>query len=1612
MDDNYALQGNSDLSSSSSSNESDSSSSSSNGSDESSDDISDTDRDSSSDCNSVNDSDRDVASTDDNYFLSEDSSAESTESTDSFESTNPSDDDDSSYSSRQHSDSTDSNQDSNIIGTQHEILQREVDEQARHQCNLRKIVRASLLNSCLKMISSKLTGMEEKFNSMPAIDCDAFSFLITVDTVDGNSELNTDQFNAIRGFLSSFGTAITGISIPNGPALSKKRDSIFGSSQKQKCQHLYSRHCADFMQSSESLVINDPVKIAVHHTCKNKIISYLKNHHPRFYLSPSTTRGICFSVTPSSPKNLPSYDHLIDGVLHSCFVQHAGKFMIHVADVGIRRKMRCQDNDDCAIQKLFDLVETMRKTDGINVELTQFDVAFNIHSLNHLIRWSFPVDSKLSKKPSVFRGAKVQVFPIHSVQSNGRFLSEESEQTGTVGIKHENWGVHHDGSKVLDHYLPINAGDNPEDVEDLEPNNNWCPVMDRHFRRTIINDHAVFSMKAYSTIYHTFPVNRIRPMNSSSMNDLHKSTFKKLQTLSADLNSLSSSSLKDVMEHGICARLEISIRPTTDDVGNVLRQTGDLTHVLLHVHVAINDLLFLNRRRLRIHLSPTEPIRAKIHSLLNLINPMLQLRASNQFCYLYRDMKIHAWLKAIMSLILILVGFATEYKLKFVQEWLSDPERYDPSLQAEHIFQNFLYVRHEDSIPPASKVIPDISPTICCMINNILQKNGISQLGISRILEYIHSNAGPQSNSLHCLQSLTLQDKLEYAFKCHDQILPDLLLNQSSKNNSGEIPDDVSDPHEEIEMSHSASLDEWRIYNQFGSRNFLNSSTQMTQGTNHQFRTPFNTIEDTQDPIAYIASKLDDLSNYSDQRQLIYIYRLYNHIRLCHEHNICLAKDKPLPSLTSSDGHTMDTFLKNAVIVMSRNSSDLRSLKIICKGLNVPFSGPNSKAAHISALASHYCFPCCPDPDEYIKNEITLNCKISENEDILNTLLNKVYEEPHVLSLPHHTTRQNHFFKANDASHIYIVPGNQLVHPDALQGQTRFQSDDFYEVLEQYFLPISSGGNEFRARLNNCLCQLTPLCEYFIQDDATRNSNFCNTQSLAQLQEVKQFRLTSGQDSLYLFMNMIPEIILPATSLVYESDLFFADYDKGQCELHIYQRSFQKVITYCYIGTAHTPRAKCVMFIKTGGIYEHIHVENGDFVDYNCLTLPVSTSVEICLPSYGKHPQGNPVTHRKGSYSKSILHLLKTDRVNHAHFRGKADDCLKDPLDLIPYLQDLLSYFRGTSLLNFMQESILIEWKKDSDSPFANPNSDILVDEAVKFLVENDHDKLHHIYIYPFLCLKYKLWIAVWEMEKKQHYSHFYFFNPNTKKVSHTMFNGLVYKRMESQYLYIKSSIGTSKNSLTTGYWRAEEENPFTANHTIYTYATLLRTKYSYLDGPTLSKLKEIFFEHLGVSMLDRGELQHPIAAFGASKPSFVITDVLLDRLNCERYLVVFYPYHEETRKYPTLAIHCSNNVDVIEQDICTMLGHIDQDALDEYDLGFLFTRSKCDFAYTFQLMLYMYVAHSTRDCSQLCNIIGDLLKEVQVVQKTKEWFADVIDGYSQITSPPHWLRQTIQEHL
>jgi hypothetical protein len=175
-------------------------------------------------------------------------------------------------------------------------------------------------------------------------------------------------------------------------------------------------------------------------------------------------------------------------------------------------------------------------------------------------------------------------------------------------------------------------------------------------------------------------------------------------------------------------------------------------------------------------------------------------------------MKIHAWLKAIMSLILILVGFATEYKLKFVQEWLSDPERYDPSLQAEHIFQNFLYVRHEDSISPASKMIPDISPTICRMINNILQKNGISQLGISRILEYIHSHAGPQSNSLHCLQSLTLQDKLEYAFKCHDQILPDLLLLQSSKNNSGEIPDDVSDPHEEIELSHSASLDEWSIH--------------------------------------------------------------------------------------------------------------------------------------------------------------------------------------------------------------------------------------------------------------------------------------------------------------------------------------------------------------------------------------------------------------------------------------------------------------------------------------------------------------------------------------------------------------------------------------------------------------------------------------------------------------------------------------------------------------------------------------------------------------------------------------------------------------------------------
>ena len=146
----------------------------------------------------------------------------------------------------------------------------------------RQSLKSIMINSCMKMIMEKVTLNSKRYTGDIFLDCDAFSFIISVDCSDQESSMDPAHEQVIKDFLYLFGTATSDTDIPMKPYASKRKDSIFGTNNNY-CQHLYSTTCHDVLTKNEVLVIKSPVKIAVSSQCKEKILHHLSTYPPKYY---------------------------------------------------------------------------------------------------------------------------------------------------------------------------------------------------------------------------------------------------------------------------------------------------------------------------------------------------------------------------------------------------------------------------------------------------------------------------------------------------------------------------------------------------------------------------------------------------------------------------------------------------------------------------------------------------------------------------------------------------------------------------------------------------------------------------------------------------------------------------------------------------------------------------------------------------------------------------------------------------------------------------------------------------------------------------------------------------------------------------------------------------------------------------------------------------------------------------------------------------------------------------------------------------------------------------------------------------------------------------------
>jgi len=114
-----------------------------------------------------------------------------------------------------------------------------------------------------------------------SVDLDAFSVVVSTRNMEKGKE-------ALRRYLLSFGgSSPARCGFPLMTTGSRTKDSIFG------CNPKSGQHLPEVLRGKEMLVLDTPVKIALHVSCKERLVNWLSGRG--FYFEAASDKtGLCF----------------------------------------------------------------------------------------------------------------------------------------------------------------------------------------------------------------------------------------------------------------------------------------------------------------------------------------------------------------------------------------------------------------------------------------------------------------------------------------------------------------------------------------------------------------------------------------------------------------------------------------------------------------------------------------------------------------------------------------------------------------------------------------------------------------------------------------------------------------------------------------------------------------------------------------------------------------------------------------------------------------------------------------------------------------------------------------------------------------------------------------------------------------------------------------------------------------------------------------------------------------------------------------------------------------------------------------------------------------------
>lgn len=308
-----------------------------------------------------------------------------------------------------------------------------------------------LHEDCTNIMAQKFNSSQERISA----DCDAISIFIFI----SSEEVSDRTKNNLRDFFYLFGTTLTlECGLPQNTTGSSTKDSIFS------CKDGTGASLPQAFQGNEMLIIDSPIKVALHSSCKGAVIKNLKKR--KFYLSPSEKWGLCFN--PRAAAHKPLYSVMVETILDSCFVEELGCYFIHVADFGMRLPL-FPGKKECPMNKFFHSVQNLRNL-GVEVEILQFDVAYGVQlGTNELFQLSAKKERHNWDKYSILAGGNLMVYPMHQLPHTDDIL-HGSDLMGTVYVKKDlaKWAKVNIPDRQLQtsSIVSIN-GSNLDDDEDL-----------------------------------------------------------------------------------------------------------------------------------------------------------------------------------------------------------------------------------------------------------------------------------------------------------------------------------------------------------------------------------------------------------------------------------------------------------------------------------------------------------------------------------------------------------------------------------------------------------------------------------------------------------------------------------------------------------------------------------------------------------------------------------------------------------------------------------------------------------------------------------------------------------------------------------------------------------------------------------------------------------------------------------------------------------------------------------------------------------------------------------------------------------------------------------------